>query len=325
VTRRLVAIAVITCLAAVGCGAHVVADRVRSAGGSASPSASAAPAGMQRAWLRGVGIDAPAQWLRDDVHCGTPMADTLIVEFTGEGTEACLISRPPAALSVISIGTSRPDNAVYDETTIDDVPAREATRQTDDGRTERLIYFPDRDVYVSIASPDESVVQAAERSVQVTDTDPETGCVVHTHEYDDGAPTGQASSFAILPGDPTSAAACVYVNGWLEETAVVTGDKLTTLMNAIRAAPATTDQRAPDDTGCQSVADLVTPADNPPMLLRFDGPDGKWRLVAKINPCTRWQSTISSGSVTRRIDQQLLLALPPVWTSYPDPDSMDIP
>src|SRR2546423_12787985 len=132
------------------------------------------------------------------------------------------------------MATSRPHTPVQAEPPIAGFPAQEATRQTDEGRTERLTYFPARAVYVSIASPDDPVVQAAERSVQVTDTDPETGCVVHTHEYDDGAPTGQASSFAILPGDPTSAAACVYVNGWLEETAVVTGDKLTALMNTIR-------------------------------------------------------------------------------------------
>jgi hypothetical protein len=99
---------------------------------------------------------------------------------------------------------------------------------------------------------------------------------------------------------------------------------LVTLINAVRSAPPTTDERAPDDTNCESVADMQSPSDNPPMLLRFDGPDGQWLLVAKINACTRWQSTISSGSATRRIDQQLLLALPTVWTSYPDPDSMDI-
>ena len=281
---------------------------------------------MQRAWLRGVGADAPAGWKRDATQCGTPMHDTLVVDYTGEATPACLVASPPTDVSVIEMATgTASDTATYDETaTIDGVPVEVSTGRAADGRTQRVVHFTDRDVSVTITSPDASTVDAAYRSLQVTDTDPDSGCVVHTHAYDSGRPPDQGGSGVLLPGDPTSAVACVYVDGWLEETSNVTGDKLTTLLDAARAAPPTTDQRAPDDANCESVRSLVTPADDPPMLLRFDGPDGHWLLVAKIAPCTRWQSTISSGSTTRRIDQRLLLALPAVWTSYPDPDSMDI-
>ena len=281
---------------------------------------------MQRAWLRGVGVDAPAQWKRNHTRCGTPLGDTLIVEYTGEATAGCLITNPPTGLSVVDLSTSRAnDEGVrYEHATIDGVAVETATRQTDDGRAERLVYFPDRGVNVSITSPDTSVVDAAYQSLQVVQSDPASGCVVHTNAYDDGRPPDQGGGQVLLPGDPTSADACVYVDDWLESTAHLTGDKLATLINAVRAAPPTTKEQAPDDAGCESVAGMQEPSDNPPMLLRFDGPDGHWMLVAKISWCTRWQSTISSGSATRRIDQQLLLALPPVWMSYPDPDSMDI-
>jgi hypothetical protein len=205
------------------------------------------------------------------------------------------------------------------------VPIEETERPATDGDHERLVSFPDRHVLVEITSPDPAVVDAARRSLQVTDTDAATGCVVHTTTYDDGRPPGQGDDHQLLPGHPTSADACVYVDGWLENTAAVTGAALTNLVEAAQAAPPTTDQRAPDDANCESVADLETPADDPPMALHFDYADSStWTLVAKINPCTRWQSTISSGDVTRRIDQRLLLALPQVWMSYPDPDSMDI-
>lgn len=273
-------------------------------------------------------MDAPSTWKKNDEQCGTPIADTVIVMYAGEATPDCALARPPTNISVIELrsGSSAGlGTAGWQPGTIDGVAVEETNRRTDDGRHERLVSFQDRNVTVDMTSPDQSVIDTATRSLQVTDTDPSTGCAVHTDAYDDGQPTPQGDHHNLLPGHPSSATGCVYVSGWLEQSAVVTGNKLTSLVDAIKAAPETTDRRAPDDTNCESVADSVTADQKAPMVLHFGYADtSTWTLVAKISWCTRWQSTISSGDVTRRIDRQLLLALPQLWTSYPDPDSMDI-
>ena len=290
-----------------GCGSEIAnsGDRVTP---RSTQTPTPAPSGMRQYWLRGVGVDAPSDWKPGRVQCGTPMANTVIVMYSGESTPGCLITNPPKHLSVIELRVAK----------------GESSERTNGGQHERVIAFPDRDVMLSISSPDQSVVDAAVRSVQVVDTDPETGCVVHTTAYDDGKPSPQGDSHYLLPGHPTSATGCVYVSGWLEGSARVTGDKLTTLVDAVQAAPETTDLRAPDDTNCESVAGMPDPSGDAPMVLHFDYADSStWTLVAKISWCTRWQSAISSGDVTRRIDQRLLLALPNLWTSYPSPDSMD--
>lgn len=287
-----------------------------------------APAGMTQYWLRGVGVDAPSSWKPNKAQCGTPMADTVIVMYAGEATASCAILSPPKHLSVIQMtsGNNNADYLRYDwhPATINGASVEVANTHTDDGDHERFVQFTDRQVTVDITSPDVSVVDDATNSLQVVDTDPATGCVVHTNAYDDGKPSPQGDSHYLLPGHPTSAIGCVYVSGWLETSARVTGDRLTALVDAVQAAPELTDSQAPDDTNCDSVAGMQDPSDNPPMMLRFDYADSStWTLVAKISWCTRWQSAISSGDVTRRIDQRLLLALPDLWMSYPDPDSMD--
>jgi hypothetical protein len=261
------------------------------------------------------------------VRCGTPIANTVIVDYAGTATPACLYGGAPKHLSVIEMSTGNAALVTADwrPSSIDGVPTEETDRHSADGDHERLVSFPDRHLTVTITSADPAVIDTARSSMRVTDTDPETGCVVHTNAYDDGKPDAQGDSHELLPGDPTNTRACVYVSGWLERSEVVGGSRMTALADAIRAAPPTTDRRAPDDTNCESVADMQTPSDNPPMVLHFDYADSStWTLVAKTSWCTRWQSTISSGDVTRRIDQRLLLTLPQLWTSYPDPDSMDL-
>ena len=314
-----------------GCGSAVSnsGDRITPRDTPTStPTPKPAPEGMEQYWLRGVGVDAPASWKPNRAQCGTPVASTVIVMYSGEGVAGCAITNPPKHLSVIRMSAG--DNkAAYQQhdwhpETINGDAVEVANERTDQGDHERLVHFADRQVTVDMTSPDESIIDAATQSLQTVDTDPDTGCVVHTDAYDDGKPAPQGDAHVLLPGHPTSAIGCVYVSGWLESNARVSGDKLTALVNAVRAAPALTDSQAPDDTNCESVAGMQDPSDNPPMMLRFDYADSStWTLVAKINWCTRWQSTISSGSVTRRITGALLLALPQLWMGYPDPDSMD--
>ena len=287
-----------------------------------------APAGMEHFWLHGVGIDAPSSWKPNQTECGTPIENTVLVEYAGATSATCGYAGPPRHVSVIEMspGNNNMTYRTYDwqPETINGNPVEVVNRRTDDGDRERLVRFAVRQVTVDITSPDQSVIDAATRSLQTIDVDPDTGCVVHTNAYDDGKPAPQGDGRYVLPGHPTSATGCVYVSGWLEQSDRVTGDKLTTLVNAIQAAPATTDERAPDDANCESVANMVTPDENPPMVLHFNYSDSStWTVVAKISWCTRWQSSISSGDVTRRIDQALLLALPDLWMMTPDPDSMD--
>jgi hypothetical protein len=55
---------------------------------------------MQRAWLRGVSVAAPAAWPRNDLRCGSPLHDTLVVVPARMGFDACL-DPGPDDLSVI--------------------------------------------------------------------------------------------------------------------------------------------------------------------------------------------------------------------------------
>jgi hypothetical protein len=54
----------------------------------------------QHASLRGVSVAAPASWPRNDLRCGSPLHDTLVVEPAGTSFDACF-DPGPGDLSVI--------------------------------------------------------------------------------------------------------------------------------------------------------------------------------------------------------------------------------
>ena len=294
---------------------------------------------MQRAWLHGVGVDAPAAWARNAMHCGQPTADTLVV---GSGGNETCATWPQSHASVVWLGAYdkeplRPNVILGDAalgragvqglraTRVAGEPARTGRLRSTSGGTTQIVLFPQRRAYVTVHSGDQHLVEQVLRSIQVTAVDPATHCRVHTNEYDDPRRLPVQPGDALVPGAPAMVTACGYVDDWLEQTATMRGDRLQRLLTALDAAPAPTEERSGDDwPGCVAVQ-RQSPSPVEPMLLTFAYPDGSTRLVvARILWCTRWQSYVTTGSYTRRITPQILTALPPVWMDYPDPDSMQV-
>ncbi len=292
--------------------------------------------------MHGVGVDVPATWPRNQLHCGNPARTTLVVEPAEAPSPLCLALPAKGAhpdvvwlggyVSPLRAGTvlgliELPDGgpAAMTPITIDGEPARE-WRGRDPAADEPavLVVLPQRETFVAIASMRQSIRDAAVASIRVVGTDPSTGCPTRTTAYDE-APRHPRLDRPIDISGAVGVRACHYVAGWLVTTATsMPAAKLRALVRAIDAAPVVTSARAPDDAGCARV-DRGPPedSDDGPVVLRFSFAGNRSVVVvARVVMCTRWQSYLYAGDVERRLTGAVLRTLPPVLDQFPDPDTM---
>ncbi|MBV9293544.1 MAG: hypothetical protein JO222_13935 [Frankiales bacterium] len=305
--------------------AHQSPSTSKSAGPSLPPGSSPRPLarGLQRGWVHGVGVDAPAEWKLDALHCGVPVADTLIVTTVGYAPTYCLAS-PPAGVSFAWLGSYQnglhPGLALGHYILSGRQLARLRPRQINNvlvasgqvtrlhGQRVLLVVVPHRHVFLFVSSPHPDAVAKLVDSLQAVDVDPDTGCRTFTRTYDDVASLPAGSSRTPVPGAPTSTVACYYVDGWLEATGELSSAQTSKLVVAIDVAP-----RARISHSCDKVRQGSYAAPGP-MLLQFRYPSqAPVSAVARIFACHGWQSYVSNGRSTRRMTLAVLHAIPRLW------------
>lgn len=291
--------------------------------------------------MHGVGVDTPITWQPDALRCGRPIHNTVVVAGSTFLIEDCdYLPRPRVSVAWIGAYDAEPlsRRAILGEAelgrrglaglrhaTVSGEPALVGVRPSINGGVAHLVLFPHRRVYVSVRSEDPATVRQVLASIRTVRVDPATRCRVHTRQYDDPARLPHQRGELLVPGNPSSVTACGYVDDYLEQTATMTGTRLRRLLDALRSAPPPTDAHQPSDwPGCTWV-DKEFHVTREPMAMFFTYPNDAERVVvARIESCTRWQSYVTTGSYTRRINKRVLTALPPVWTQYPDPGSMRV-
>ncbi|MDQ1699470.1 MAG: hypothetical protein QOG34_1333 [Frankiaceae bacterium] len=340
--RRLLAV-LLALVSAVGC-THG-GSSPRAASPVPTPSFSEGPRPVpppQTGWMHGVGVDVPTTWPRNQLRCGEPWRTTLVVQSAGAAVPLCLWLAPKNFHpDVVWIGGYVPSLTEHTVLGTVEVPAgglkamrrltiagepaaewRSRDRRT--GEPAVLIVLPRRAVFVTVSSVHRTIRDSVVASIRFVPKDPATGCATRSTAYD-RPPRHPVFDRPIDVSGAVSVVGCHYIRGWLETTTgPMSGRKLRTLVAAIDAAPPLTTVRAPIDAGCAG----LTPGppeynDDGPAVLRFIYADGRSTLVVvRVVWCTRWQSYLYAGDVERRLTGAVLLALPPLLSQFPGPDTM---
>lgn len=343
---RRVAVALVIALALAGCDSAprrpAVSAPVASAPlGTPTPTPRPVPP-TQTGWMHGVGVDVPASWPRNQLHCGHPAETTLVVEPTSAVFPLCFALPPKGAHpNVVWLGAYAPPLQPKALLGLVALPAGGlramtpmaiggerafAWRGRDPATTEPavLVVLPSRDVFVVVMSAHRSTRDAVVASIHVVKNDPATGCAVRSSAYD-APPRHPVLDRPIDVSGAVSVVACHYLSGWLEAMAAsMPPAALRRLARAIDAAPHVTSARSPIDAGCEGL-DPGPPeySDDGPVVLRFTYADGRTAVVvARVVNCTRWQSYLYAGNVERRMTGAFLLALPRVLDQFPGPETM---
>jgi hypothetical protein len=173
IRRRRAALAAGTCV--VAAGAIGVALSVGGASDRVRPiqPAITTPAGTQGVSYLGVEVFVPSTWKIDATQCGTPIANTVVIE-DGRPTLACAISHPKQGLTVVritgidtSLGAARAELATH-QTVVDGSVARTG-HGTPLGEPTAIdvVVLPTRGAVVSVESPDPAAAQQILASIRL--------------------------------------------------------------------------------------------------------------------------------------------------------------
>lgn len=150
-------------------------------------NASQAPAATRLVGMGSVAVAVPEDWATNDLHCETPMSDTVV--FRSEGTRLCSVVPAPVVSSLEIVATwsdwAQPWlRQAQPAGEVDGVPVeRVATRSTPSGTAIGALVIKSEDVVFSVTSPDASTVDAILDSLVVL---PESYVTV---PYDPNGPT----------------------------------------------------------------------------------------------------------------------------------------
>jgi len=117
----------------------------------------------------GVSVVVPAAWPRNRLECGTPVADTYVLD---PGTvPTCALSPEPAvsyvALRDSDLSADPANAAATTPAEIGGVRVRTGAGALPDGRTRWLAVVPDRDIVVEVVSTDAALVASISDSVRI--------------------------------------------------------------------------------------------------------------------------------------------------------------
>jgi hypothetical protein len=139
-------------VAVVAAGTQVVGDGLTDSRDSApsSPAARPVPEGMRLVGIGHAAIAVPEEWERNHLGCGTPTADTFILDVSV--TPACLIPRP-AGVDAVWLSWSDRNRGFSrgEDIEIDGVPAKRTSTNCSPGRNEQGIVTCTASVYVPSA------------------------------------------------------------------------------------------------------------------------------------------------------------------------------
>jgi hypothetical protein len=220
----------VAALALTACaGAHPAAP------GSAVAARSRGPA-VRYVDTHGIEVAVPAQWPLGRGLCGTPKANTVL--WNEDMTSLCLTNQPPGLSVVEFSGSLRHLRGYRRDTTpvtIDGVRARRWNAGTVSGSHEVQLDFPDRNLSVTVLSPDGSLLRRILASVRVIGRDL-NGCPTHpTARYRVGSEPSAPRRF--VPAGASRMIGCSYQGRWLDHSNLVGPRAARHLARALDAAP----------------------------------------------------------------------------------------
>ncbi|MDG4827417.1 hypothetical protein O7635_36710 [Asanoa sp. WMMD1127] len=117
----------------------------------------------------GVTVVVPEAWTKNRLECGTPVADTYVLD-PGDVATCALSPEPTVSYVALRESDLSADPASSAATTageIGGVPVRTGEGTLPDGRTRWMAVVPDRDVVVEVVSADPGLVEAISGSVRI--------------------------------------------------------------------------------------------------------------------------------------------------------------
>ncbi|GIF48795.1 hypothetical protein DFJ67_0930 [Asanoa ferruginea] len=117
----------------------------------------------------GVSVVVPEAWPKNALQCGTPVADTYVLD-PGK-VPTCALSPEPkvsyVALRESDLSADPANSAATTAGQIGGVDVRTTEGSLPDGRTRWLAVVPDRDIVVEVVSADPALVETISGSVQI--------------------------------------------------------------------------------------------------------------------------------------------------------------
>ncbi|MEU8328578.1 hypothetical protein [Micromonospora sp. NPDC048839] len=117
----------------------------------------------------GVSVVVPAAWPKNRLECGTPVADTYVLD--PGNVPMCALSPEPkvsyVALRESDLTADPANSAASTAGEIGGVPVRIGAGSMPDGRTRWLMVVPDRDIVVEVVSTDPGLVETISGSVRI--------------------------------------------------------------------------------------------------------------------------------------------------------------
>ena len=292
----------------------------------APTSGPAVPTGMQPVSFHGVEVFIPKQWEVNDTDCGTPVADTAIIE-DGAPTTTCLIPQKPGLTVVRLVAADTQEgrlraSVATEQTQIDGYPAFRGIG-TPRGESIRLavLVLPDPGVVVSAESPDLTNGTRILNSAQVVPVD-SAGCSALVSPLEPNHQSQREGSHTVLvPDTPWGASVCRYSGNWLATSVALTQTQMNTLRGILDALPEGTSVPA----GGEEAPDACAQDSQRGFIARFNFAAGEPLLVyVHIGGCDGLSA--SNGSRTTKISEQLVDFLTTIAgydSGYPDPRSLD--
>lgn len=219
-------------LALTGCaGAHSEGPRVSPAFAVQSHARA-----VRYVDTHGIEVAVPAAWRLGRGMCGTPKANTVL--WNEDVIPACYTNQPPGLSAVEFAGSLRHLRGYLRHTTpvvVDGARARRWNAGTVGGSHEVRLDFPDRNLSVTVLSPDRSLLRRILASVRTVRVDL-NGCPTRpAPSYRRG--TKPTVSQPFVPAGAGRMIGCSYQGRWLDHSNLVGPRAARHLARALDAAP----------------------------------------------------------------------------------------
>lgn len=263
-----------------------------SAPSSLAPRIAEPGAGKRAVTFHGLTVDVPEDWPTNDYQCG-PRSDTVLLPGPIDGCGPPPQTVTTVQFQAIANSSSSPTPGLQmKRSTLDGTIAEFGSgvikQQDSQGSTPapplsvESVAVPELDALVIVKGPDADTVSRLAESIRVTDVDA-AGCVTLAEDTfrlpASVAAVRPGADRAVIPGAPSALSICRYVEGRLEQSAVLTGADITDLQKKLAAAPEGTWEVPTENYLPEICRDLDTPDGQNEFDYSADG-EG-YRIVAR--------------------------------------------
>jgi hypothetical protein len=258
-------------------------------------------ASWRAVFFHGVEVRVPEEWPIGAIECGTPSADTVIVDLSM--VSACLGPAPAEPVTVVWVdsvgrGLSREaQDLATDQTFVDGAPARRGGGVLPGGNARvAVLVVPSRDVAITVESDDTELATRILGTVRLQDID-RHGCpaVLAPQSARHPAEVGGAAD-QLVPGSPVGVTECRYDNGLLEGSAPPpTAEGLARLVRLLDTLPPGSIDPPPGfDGGCPPGQDGCSFSTPRVFVLTFEYANGQ-RLPVEVRIAGPGQIQATNG------------------------------